>query len=284
MAPPDCEPGGGVRARVRERGPNALGDHATGAAHPPAAQRSGGNREFVWSADGTLELQYVWQDGSGAVLARVRDELIFAWVLRRGRGMLSRVLVTDVVEMWEKMTVVRIMPFLGGALCGLHYLVLLIIRVRAAVWDSHTVAMAIIVLCTTIGSYCIYFYPSMRAATRRRSVVLLSFMYHIMPCISLVINAQVRVPIQPVIPVRPARERAGVACSLPSPLQCQEFCVCRSGFALVGTSRGRDACLRWCTRTMPMCATGANAWKREEHVSMCAPQARACKGGAAVLV
>ena len=33
MAPPDCEPGGGVRARVRERGPNALGDHATGAAH-----------------------------------------------------------------------------------------------------------------------------------------------------------------------------------------------------------------------------------------------------------
>lgn len=106
--------------------------------------------------------------------------------------MLSRVLVTDVVEMWEKMTVVRIMPFLGGALCGLHYLVLLIIRVRAAVWDSHTVAMAIIVLCTTIGSYCIYFYPSMRAATRRRSVVLLSFMYHIMPCISLVINAQIK--------------------------------------------------------------------------------------------
>jgi len=28
------------------------------------------------------------------------------------------------------------MPFLGGAVAGLHYLVLLIIRVRAAVWDA----------------------------------------------------------------------------------------------------------------------------------------------------
>ena len=120
------------------RGPNAFGDHA-----------AGGNREFVWSANGTLELQHVWHEdgcvGSSAVLAR--DELIFTWMLRRGRGMLSRVFVTDVVEMWEKMTVVRIKPFLGGAVAGLHYLVLLIIRVRAAVWDAGTVAMDIHDIC-----------------------------------------------------------------------------------------------------------------------------------------
>ena len=191
MAPPgDREPGAGARAQVRERRPKALGDHA---ACGPAAQRRGGKTLSAWSADSKLELYVGREDAPCAVLARPHDELISAWILRRGRGVLSRVLITDVVEMWERMTVVRTVPFLGGFLAGLHYLVLLILRVYAAIWDSHTLAMAIIVLCTSIGSYCIYFSPSMPPATRRQSVVLLSFMYHMMPCVSLVINAQVRV-------------------------------------------------------------------------------------------
>jgi hypothetical protein len=169
--------------------------HAPLQADPTAAagRRVSGRQEFAWNLDGTLGLQRVGDAGLFPVVARPDDKLFLTWVLRRGSAVMNRVLVTDVIDMWSRMTVVRVVPFLGGFLCGLHYLGLLILRVRAAIWDSHTAATAVVVLCTCIGSYCIYFFPSMRAAMRRRSVVLLSFMYHIMPCVSLVINAQVSV-------------------------------------------------------------------------------------------
>ena len=124
-----------------------------------------------------------------SVLASAEDPLFLTWMLRRGRVVLNRVLVQDMVEMWSRMTVVRTIPFLGGFLGLLHYLVLLVLR--AAVWDSHTAHRASMVLCCSVGCYCIYFYPSMRPDMRRRSVVLLSLMYHVQPFVSCVINAQV---------------------------------------------------------------------------------------------
>jgi hypothetical protein len=165
----------------------------------PTAERStecqgGGKQEFAWSRDdGTLGLHFIGRDNMGlcSVLARPEDKMFLTWMLRRGRVVLNRVLVQDMVEMWSRMTVVRIIPFLGGFLGLLHYLVLLVLRVRTAVWDSHTAHRAILVLCCSVGCYCIYFYPSMRPATRRRSVVLLSLMYHAQPFVSCVINVQV---------------------------------------------------------------------------------------------
>jgi hypothetical protein len=186
-------------------------DHSRSPHAPPqprpaaatAGRRGGGRQEFSWNADGTLGLQCVEDAGLFPVVARPDDKLFLTWMLRRGSALMNRVLFTDVIDMWSRMTIVRSVPFLGGFLCGVHYLVLLILRVRAAIWDSHTAATAFVVLCTSIGSYCIYFFPSMRAAVRRRSVVLLSFMYHIMPCVSLVINAQVSLCAQN--QARPAR-------------------------------------------------------------------------------
>jgi hypothetical protein len=161
--------------------------------HRAVGERKGGGKqlEFAWNReDGTLGLHFVGRDpGLCSVLARPEDPFFLTWMLRRGRVVLNRVLVQDMVEMWSRMTVVRTIPFLGGFLGLLHYLVLLVLR--AAVWDSHTAHRAILVLCCSVGCYCIYFYPSMRLATRRRSVVLLSLMYHVQPFVSCVINAQV---------------------------------------------------------------------------------------------
>jgi hypothetical protein len=115
------------------------------------------------------------------------------WAWERLRLILERHFFTDMYEMWETVWFVRIVPFLGGFLALLHYSVLLVFRLRSAVWDWQTAVMSAIVMCTSFGSYKIHYFDRMRCADRKKAVLVLSCMYHVMPCLSIIINAQVRI-------------------------------------------------------------------------------------------
>ena len=117
-------------------------------------------------------------------------EPFISWFVRKSRVVLWRCLILDMVEMWEAIPVVRVIPLFGGGMSAVHYCVLLIFRILNQMWDMHTVAIVVQVTFCTLGCYLIYAWPGMCAVYRRSSVVVLSCLYHFMSFQAAFMNTQ----------------------------------------------------------------------------------------------
>jgi hypothetical protein len=117
-------------------------------------------------------------------------EPFISWFVRKSRVVLWRCLILDMVEMWESIPVVRVIPLFGGGMSAVHYWVLLIFRILNQMWDTHTAAIIVQVTFCTLGCSLIYAWPGMCAVYRRSSVVVLSCLYHFMSFQAAFMNTQ----------------------------------------------------------------------------------------------
>jgi hypothetical protein len=91
------------------------------------------------------------------------------WLVRRSGEVLRQVLVSDVVDMWEKISVVdekrslaHVVPFgwrfiiLPIVTCKLHFVCLLLHRCWEGIWNVETATMLVVVAAQLGASYIIY--------------------------------------------------------------------------------------------------------------------------------
>jgi len=93
------------------------------------------------------------EEGRRTFLLSSGDEWFTAWLLRGARAITYKVLVTDMVELWEHVSVVRIVPFVSGFVSLIHYLVLLIFRARNGIWNTHTMIISVHVFFCGMGMF-----------------------------------------------------------------------------------------------------------------------------------
>jgi len=141
------------------------------------------------------------------------EEDIVSWAVRRAPGVLGRYLITDVVELWEKVPLARRVPFLGATVSMVHYLGLLApllvahLRVPAdecavtdpifsLCWWNGGLKCTTSVMCLFVGidlmaATAFYMFERMDTARRRLTVMVLSLIYHTMPLAGVIINSQI---------------------------------------------------------------------------------------------